>query len=176
MADYIAFLRGINISGKNKVPMVELKVLFEKLGFTDVKTVLNSGNVMFASDSECYEEIYEKIKSALSVGFDFDIPLFLIKRSELEDVLAHAPEWWGNDDKIFYNNVIFIMDGTSAEDVCNAVGEYDEIDRILPYRNVIFWTYVLKDYRKSAWWKKTASTDIKDLITIRTAGTVRKVL
>lgn len=44
---YIAFLRGINISGKNKVPMAELKKGFEKLDFVEVKTYLNSGNVIF---------------------------------------------------------------------------------------------------------------------------------
>lgn len=44
---YVAFLRGINISGKNKVPMAELKKGFEKLDFIEVKTYLNSGNVIF---------------------------------------------------------------------------------------------------------------------------------
>lgn len=44
---YVAFLRGINISGKNKVPMAELKKGFEKLDFVEIKTYLNSGNVIF---------------------------------------------------------------------------------------------------------------------------------
>ena len=47
MKRYIAFLRGINISGKNKVPMAELKKNNEKLNYTEVKTYLNSGNVIF---------------------------------------------------------------------------------------------------------------------------------
>ena len=45
MKRYVALLRGINISGKNKVPMAELKKVFEELGLTEVKTYLNSGNV-----------------------------------------------------------------------------------------------------------------------------------
>lgn len=49
MKRYIALLRGINISGKNKIVMAELKTAFEKLGFTDVKTHLNSGNVIFST-------------------------------------------------------------------------------------------------------------------------------
>ena len=52
MKRYIAFLRGVNISGKNKVPMAELKKCFEKLGFGEVKTYLNSGNVIFSSDED----------------------------------------------------------------------------------------------------------------------------
>lgn len=47
MKRYIALLRGVNISGKNKVPMAELKKGFEGLGFGEVKTYLNSGNVIF---------------------------------------------------------------------------------------------------------------------------------
>ena len=47
MKRYIAFLRGINISGKNKISMAELKKNFEELGFEEVKTYLNSGNVIF---------------------------------------------------------------------------------------------------------------------------------
>ncbi len=47
MKKYIAFLRGINISGKNKISMEELKKTFEEFGFKDVKTYLNSGNVIF---------------------------------------------------------------------------------------------------------------------------------
>ena len=52
MKRYIAFLRGINISGKNKISMAELKKNFEELGFEEVKTYLNSGNVIFLSDDE----------------------------------------------------------------------------------------------------------------------------
>ena len=49
---YIVLLRVINISGKNKVPMSELKKCFEKLAFEEVKTYLNSGNVIFSSDED----------------------------------------------------------------------------------------------------------------------------
>lgn len=50
MKRYIALLRGINISGKNKVPMAELKLGFEALGHTEVRTYLNSGNVIFSRE------------------------------------------------------------------------------------------------------------------------------
>ena len=49
MKRYIAFLRGVNISGRNKVSMAELKKGFERLGHKEVKTYLNSGNVIFLS-------------------------------------------------------------------------------------------------------------------------------
>lgn len=50
MKRHIALLRGINIRGKNKLPMAELKQGFEGLGYTEVKTYLNSGNVIFSGE------------------------------------------------------------------------------------------------------------------------------
>ena len=52
MNRYIAFLRGINISGKNKINMSDLKAEFENMNFSDVSTYLNSGNIMFSSDND----------------------------------------------------------------------------------------------------------------------------
>jgi uncharacterized protein (DUF1697 family) len=49
MTTYIALLRGINVGGKNKVPMPELKEAYRQAGFADVRTYINSGNVIFAS-------------------------------------------------------------------------------------------------------------------------------
>ena len=67
MKQYIAFLRGINISGKNKVSMAELKEGFEKLDFGDVKTYLNSGNVIFSGDEDEDETFTNQIEVMLSL-------------------------------------------------------------------------------------------------------------
>ena len=58
---FAAFLRGINISGKNKIPMTELKKGFEKLGLEGVKTYLNSGNVVFSSEEDDTDRLAGKI-------------------------------------------------------------------------------------------------------------------
>ena len=61
MKKYVAFLRGINISGKNKINMSKLKAELEVLGFSEVSTYLNSGNVVFASETEEAKTIIEKM-------------------------------------------------------------------------------------------------------------------
>ena len=60
---YIALLRGVNISGKNKVPMAELKKAFEELGFGAIKTYLNSGNVIFSSNEENIGSLTDRIEN-----------------------------------------------------------------------------------------------------------------
>ena len=83
MKRYIALLRGINISGKNKVPMAELKQGFEKLHYTQVKTHLNSGNVIFSSEETDSVRLTGQIEEMLKNQFGFDIPVFVISKEEL---------------------------------------------------------------------------------------------
>ena len=106
---YIALLRGVNISGKNKVPMAELKKIFEELGFGAVKTYLNSGNVIFSSDEENIGSLTDRIETTIKKWFGLDIPIFVISKEDLEDILQHAPAWWGDENKEIYDNLIFIM-------------------------------------------------------------------
>lgn len=69
------------------------------------------------------------------------------------------------------------MPPTTSEEVHSAVGEPSKnIDKNEEYNNYIFWSFDLKNYSKSNWWIKTASTSVKDKITIRVARTVKKVL
>ena len=65
---YIALLRGVNISGKNKVPMAELKKAFEELGFGAIKTYLNSGNVIFSSNEENIGSLTDRIETTIKSG------------------------------------------------------------------------------------------------------------
>ena len=94
MNRYIALLRGINISGKNKIAMSELKEGFIKLHFTDVSTYLNSGNVIFSSDIDDKNILSDNIKSMIKDRFDLDIPIFIILQEELKEILNNAPDWW----------------------------------------------------------------------------------
>ena len=174
---YIALLRGINISGKNKISMSELKKELEENKYQNVVTHLNSGNVIFESNIDDKEAIMQNIYRIIQDKFNLEIPIFIMTMHELEDILNNTPEWWGTDDKNIYDNLIFIIPPTKYEEVYNTVGNpKEDIEKIKEYNNSIFWSYDLKNYRKSNWWSKTASTNIKDKITIRTANTMKKVL
>ncbi len=177
MKRYIAFLRGVNISGRNKVTMTELKKGIERLGYEEVKTYLNSGNVIFSSDENDIGSITKQIVMTIKSQFDLDIPVFIIAKEELEDILHNAPDWWGNDDKEIYDNLIFIMPPVKFTDVFNEIGEpKEELEKIQDYKEVIFWSFSRKNYQKTNWWSKTVSASISNKLTIRTASTIRKVV
>lgn len=176
MKKYIALLRGINISGKNKIAMSELKKEFIDSEYKEVTTYLNSGNVVFESDIDDKDTIKSNIQIMTKNKFNFDIPVFIITMQELEETLNHSPEWWGKKDKEIYNNIIFVIPPTTFKQVFDTIGSPNKYEKVQEYKNNIFWSLDLKNYRKSNWWSKTASTEISDKITIRTANTMRKVL
>lgn len=177
MKRYVALLRGINVSGKNKIPMVDLKKEFEKLGFEEVKTYLNSGNVIFSSKKNDIDKFKNQIETVIKNQFGFDIPVFVILKENLEDILHNAPDWWGNDNKEIYDNLIFIMPPATFSHVYNEIGEpKEELEKIKNYKEAVFWSFSRKDYQKTNWWSKTASANISTRLTIRTANTVRKIV
>ena len=152
MKRYVALLRGINISGRNKIPMSELKKEFERLGSIEVKTYMNSGNVIFSNDEDETEKITKQIEAMIKKHFGFDIPVFVISKEKLEDILHNAPNWWGNDNKEIYDNLIFIMPPVTFSDVYNEIGEpKEEFEKIMDYKETIFWSFSRKDYQKTNW-------------------------
>lgn len=71
--------------------------------------------------------------------FSLDIPVFVVEKEELEDILHNAPDWWGNKGKEIYDNLIFIMLTTTFVDVSNEIGEAKEkLEKILNYKEAIF--------------------------------------
>jgi len=96
MERYIALLRGINVGGHHKLPMAELRTELEKLGFTQITTLLNSGNVIFSGAKTTLTALENTLSTHLEKTFGFPVPT-LIRRAETlqqlvaEDPFAHIP-------------------------------------------------------------------------------------
>lgn len=176
MKRYIALLRGINISGKNKIAMSELKKCFAELGFAEIVTYLNSGNVIFSSAIEDKDVLSNKVQLMIKDRFHLEIPVFIILQEELAELLKNAPDWWGDDNREIYDNLIFLMPPLSYQEFYDEIGvPKAEYESVYHYKNVVFWSFSRKDYQKTNWWSKTAGSGVSGRITIRTANTVRKI-
>jgi uncharacterized protein (DUF1697 family) len=88
---FLALLRGINLGAKAKVPMKGLRTVFEDLGHHNVRTYVQSGNVIFESRSSTTKQLAEDIETALSKTFDFEIPVIIRTRREVKAVAAGNP-------------------------------------------------------------------------------------
>ena len=91
MKTYIVLLRGINVGGHKKVPMAELRTLLAKSGFEDVKTYIQSGNVILKSSEEKSASIEHIVQSAIMNHFGFDVPIMSRTRTELQRVFNRCP-------------------------------------------------------------------------------------
>ena len=94
---YIALLRGINVGGKNKISMSDLKTCFENAGFLNTMTYINSGNVIFESEEQSIAKLIKKYEDIIEKEFGFPISLVLIDVNTLKEASEHAPGWWGDD-------------------------------------------------------------------------------
>jgi uncharacterized protein (DUF1697 family) len=88
MAAYICFLRGVNVGGKGKVPMAELKTVLEKLGFENVKTVLQSGNVVFTTKAKPQ---VKKIEDAIEKAFKYRSDVHVLTPAQLRKIIEGNP-------------------------------------------------------------------------------------
>ncbi len=86
---YIALLRGINVGGHKKILMANLKALFVSLGFENVQTYIQSGNVVF--DAVSNEDLEHKIHEALKKEYGWEIPVFVRQASDLKSILDRCP-------------------------------------------------------------------------------------
>jgi uncharacterized protein (DUF1697 family) len=91
MKTYIALLRGINVGGHKKVPMAELRELLTKSGLENVKTYIQSGNVVFQSSINNTKTLEEEIKSSIVNHFGFDVSIIVRTRAQLNTIFDNCP-------------------------------------------------------------------------------------
>src|SRR5688572_22484868 len=94
---YIALLRGINVGGNNLIKMLDLRTSFANMGFTDVETYIQSGNVVFSSKQTNKTKLTALIEEALSDAFSYESRVVVVSGSEMERVVAQAPKGFGGD-------------------------------------------------------------------------------
>ncbi len=88
---YVAFLRGINVGGKNKIKMETLRDVFSSLDFSNVKTYINSGNVIFETAKSDDRTLAAKIETAIEKEFDLKIKVIVRTLAEIEEIVKNNP-------------------------------------------------------------------------------------
>ena len=171
---YILLLRGINVGGKNRVSMSELKKLLIDEKFEDVSSYINSGNLFFTSVQNC-ESCIEKITNVLENNYNFSIPFALITKEEYLKERAELPEWWSG--KIARRDVLFFscnLDKSVVLDFIDKATFYNEI--LYVGKHAVFWgKYDESEFLKSTYHKRLMKQDFYNKITIRNGNTFEKI-
>lgn len=91
METYIALLRGINVGGKNKILMAELKEALDRIGLLNIKTYIQSGNIIFNSEDKKCSELEHNIKKEILLRFNLDVPVLVVTTKCLQQIFNDCP-------------------------------------------------------------------------------------
>lgn len=121
MAEFISILRGINVGGHKKIRMADLKVLYSSLGFTNVVTYIQSGNVLFECATQNPTNLSEMIEQAIFENYGFEVPVLVLTPQKMAGILAQNP--FGAEIPIEKLHVTFISQPPN-ETAINSINMY----------------------------------------------------
>lgn len=171
---YIALLRGINVGGNSLIKMIELKSAFEKSGYTNVVTYINSGNVIFESEEKDLVKITEKLEKNLSKEFAMPLRVIVRSQKELEAIVSNVPDNWKNGSDV-RKYVSFILTSANAKDIAKFIDLREGVDELKVGKEVLYMTTKMEGLTKSGFTKMIGKKFYKDM-TMRNFNTVEKIL
>ncbi len=174
--EYVALLRGINVGGKNKVVMSELREQITAEGFTNVRTYINSGNLLFeaGADATC-EDVAQAVEDLLARRYDFPIRLALLTAQEYLAQLEELPDWWHGE--VARRDALFYTRGLDRFHVRERIEAMELGDEAVHFgEHAVFWgKFDEKSFLKTAYHKRLLREDFYRQVTIRSGSTVEKI-
>lgn len=171
---YVALLRGINVGGNNIIKMLALKETFEKSGFRNVSTYIQSGNVIFESEEKDIKKITKTLEATLTKTFNYNARIIVKSDKQMQQIVENIPlEWNRRSDIRCY--IAFLLEPLSEKDAVKEITLKENVDSLKIGPGVLYMTTVLSELTKSKF-NKLASTKIYKEITIRNYNTTKKII
>lgn len=172
---YIAFLRGINVGGNSLIKMIELKDCLLASGLTDVKTYIQSGNIIFSSSETDQKKLAAQINKAIKAEFGLDVLVLVLSESQYQKIVRDIPSDFGKKDGWRYN-VLFLLPPYDMEQVLRDIGEFKpEFESLEQGEGVLYQSVFMEKYGRTTT-SKLASRPVYKRMTIRNLNTTRKLL
>ncbi|MGA5463600.1 DUF1697 domain-containing protein [Mycobacterium sp. NPDC050041] len=174
MTRYVALLRGINVGGRNKISMADLRSAFESLEFEDVTTYIQSGNVLFCSDAP-RASLESSIEGMLEARLG--IPLVVVVRShrQVRAVVHRAPAGFGEQPDTYHSDVVFLKPPLTAAQAMRIVDVRDGVDQAWPGTGAVYFAR-LSARRTESRMSRIVGKPEYQMMTIRSWSTTTKLL
>ena len=174
MIRYALLVRGINVGGKNKVVMAQLRQELAELGLENVETYINSGNIFFDTNMARIQ-LVESLQGFFGVHYPFIKSFSLLSQEDYEEELRTLPAWWFQE--MARKDVLFYTEGLDRESVEEKLRVLKLRDEVLHFRKVaVFWGKLSEEtYAKTAYHKQLLKLPFYGNITIRNANTFDKI-
>lgn len=172
----MVLLRGVNVGGKNIIPMAALKLCLAEQGFGNVATHIQSGNVLLRSDYSA-AELGRCVEAMLPTKFRLDssaVKVLVLTRQQLQAVIKNKPEGFGEQPAIYHSDVIFLM-GIDIDEALQVFNPREGVDKIWPGDGVIY-SQRLSSQRTRSRLSRIVGTHAYRSMTIRNWNTTTKLL
>ena len=170
---YVAFLRGINVGGNSIVSMAALKQTFEGLGFDDVRTYINSGNVIFSAGEKDAAALGTRIEKAIERDLGQSIRLTLRNAAALKRLNAAVPNAWANDGE-YRCDVVLLWKEIDKRSILKELPINPGVDELAYTPGAVLWRVARKNAGKSKL-NRVIGTEIYKKMSIRNLNTIRKL-
>lgn len=171
---YLALLRGINVGGKNIIKMADLKMCFENNGFTDIKTYIQSGNILFSSEEKNCNTLINKIAIMLSEKFKYNEQVFVLSEQQLKTVVTNTPAAFGAEPENYKYDVMFVKSPQTPADIAKQIKTKEKVDKVFIGEGVVFISR-LKSKASQSYMPKIVLLPFYKDVTIRNWNTTSKL-
>jgi uncharacterized protein (DUF1697 family) len=176
MPRYVALLRGINVGGRNAIPMSALMAAFEERGFDDVRTYIQSGNVLFSTPTASQAALTREIEGMLSTAFaHYEASVVVRSRSQMRAIVDRAPKGFGADPARYRYDVLFLKPPLTTRTVVTSVPTKEGVDRVWAGTGVVYFSRLTSRATQSRL-ARVASMPIYKGMTIRNWNTTTKLV
>lgn len=175
MTHYVALLRGINVGGNNIIKMTALKDCFESLGFKDVRTYIQSGNVLFRAAGSTQAGLTKRIETALSKSFNYKSRVVVRSQKQMKAIVAKAPKGFGSDQDTYRYDVLFLKEPLTAAKAMKSVSMKEGVDEAHAGKGVLYFSRLDSKATQSRL-NRIASMPVYQNMTIRNWNTATKLL
>lgn len=175
MKTYVAFMRGINVGGNGLIKMDQLRDALSVAGLENVRTYIQSGNVLFDSPVIDNSKLAGSISASIKRAFDMDVAVAVFTGSQWREVIKDAPAWWGKDPA-WKHNIFIVLAPTSAADAMEEIGELKPgMEKLALGKNVMYQSYEFAQTGRATTGSKLVSRPIYKQLTIRNFNTAQKI-
>jgi uncharacterized protein (DUF1697 family) len=175
MAPHVALIRGINVGGKNIVPMAKLRTALEDAGFEDVRTYIQSGNVLLSAPEGDDSAVAATVERVLEDAFGVTTVVVALSAATLRRAVKDAPKGFGTEPDTYHYDAAFLHPELTSKDALAAFGIREGVDTAWAGKGVVYFRR-LSELRTKSLMSKVVGTAPYRHMTIRNWRTTLRLV
>jgi uncharacterized protein (DUF1697 family) len=171
---FLALLRGINVGGKNIISKNDLYRAFKDIGYTNILTYIQSGNILFRSKHIDPNKHTEKIENYLSNQFSYNARTIVFTEIQFKSIISEAPDNWGKDEH-FRHRILFPLGEVTPTEIMKELDSPKKEVETITIGSKVIYSSVSKQHISKSVLRKFSKTPVYRQVTVRNQNTIYKL-